>query len=189
VSQALTNNGSGTATDGSRTTPYIPSTSCRRNHTVKLWCLEYMLWFLHQGKPYPTQKEVLLYVCVTRYYRSVFVMYLHCVCVCILSIYGDHMCDTVPRLSMACFSDHESTGLFSIVLTVGFVQGRSVRQPVFQPLFSMPCTSCSKRYWVWAGHYAVLDRVCTTLAILLTELSCVPLGNGFISFTYDLYNG
>jgi hypothetical protein len=120
------------------------STSGRRNPTAKWSCLN-ICYVSCTGVNRTPPKRVLLYVCVT-WYLSPCLCCVSTPCVCVYLIYGDRMCDTVPHLCMACFSDHEPTGLFFSRVCVENVLEWSVRQPFFTPLFSGVCTSCSKRY-------------------------------------------
>jgi hypothetical protein len=116
-----------------------------------------MLWFLHRGKPYPTQKRRFCMWHGTYPCLCCVLEYLQCVCVCLLSLYGDHMCDSVPPLCMACFSDPGVTGLFSVVLTVGCSMGQCIIEDVHGDWVQWGLCCLSVRgeicYWVVEGGF------------------------------------
>jgi hypothetical protein len=72
-----------------------------------------------------------LHVSVTPYLRPVFVVYVQRVCVPVLSLHVSDSSGALLSSVSLVFGDHEPTGLFSVVFTVGFVLEPSVSQPVF----------------------------------------------------------
>jgi hypothetical protein len=62
-------------------------------------------------------------------------VYLHRVCVCILSLYVQDCSGVLLSCVSLAFGDHDVTGLFFSRVCVEFVPGRSVHQPVFSPYF------------------------------------------------------